>query len=147
EDDPLVDDVGGQFRGRLLQHRLHGGDDLGQRLLHRLIDLGRVEHQVPRQAGHQVAPADLPLVVPVPGIGGADLDLELFRRTLADHQVEFLAGEADDRGVEGIAPDPEGTANDDAAQGQDRDVRCTAADVDDHVAAGLGDVEARAERG
>ena len=54
---------------------------------------------------------------------------------LHDGLVELVAGDLDGGGLH------------DAGQGDDRDVGGAAADVHDHVAVGLGDVDARADGG
>src|SRR3972149_3473807 len=43
-------------------------------------------------------------------------------RALPDHEVVLLAHVADDRFVEAVAPDAEGLAHDDTAEGDDRDL-------------------------
>ena len=53
---------------------------------------------------------------------------------------------AGDGVVHCVAADPHGLAGHHSAQGDDGDVRGTAADIDDHVAAGLVDGQSRPDR-
>ena len=53
----------------------------------------------------------------------------------------------DDGLVELVARDLDGGRFDDAGERNDRDIGRTAADIDDHMALGLGDVDARADGG
>ena len=58
----------------------------------------------------------------------------------------MLAADVPDDGlVEFVARDLDALGDDDAVEGEDRDVRGAAADVDDHVADGTGDVEPGSE--
>ena len=77
----------------------------------------------------------------------ADLHLHLLGRALADEQVVLAAHILDDGLVELVARDLDGGRFDDAGERNDRDIGRTAADVDDHVALGLGDVDARTDGG
>ena len=62
----------------------------------------------------------------------ADTQLDLLRRALTDEQVELALDVADQILVEGIARNADALARHDAAETDDGDIRCTAADVDDH---------------
>ena len=77
----------------------------------------------------------------------ADLHLHLLGRALADEQVVLAAHILDDGLVELVARNLDGGRLDDAGERNDRDIGRTAADVDDHVALGLGDVDARTDGG
>ena len=67
------------------------GDELLERRLDRLHDLGARDRDRPRQAGDQVAAADLHLELALERQRRPDLDLDLLGRPLADHQVVLLA--------------------------------------------------------
>src|SRR5581483_2492731 len=66
-------------------------------------------------------------------------DLDLLGGAFADEQVVLLLDVLDDRLVHLVAGDAHGLAVDDAGERDDGDVGRAAADVDDHVARGLGD--------
>ncbi len=70
---------------------------------------------------------------------GADFHLDLFGSALADEQVVFALQVIHDGFVHLVAGHADGARVDDAAERDDCDVGGAAADVDDHVAAGLGD--------
>ena len=80
------------------------------------------------------------------GAGGADFHLDALGAALADQQVELPADGRNDRLVHLVAADPDGLADDDAGQRDDRHLGRAAADIDDHVARGLGDRQAGADR-
>src|SRR5476651_1412111 len=147
--DALVDDVGGQFGGGVLQRDLHGLDDGADRLLQALGDLTLGDHQFLRHAVHQVAALDLhrAAFAVVGRARRSDGLLDALGRTLADQQVMVAADVGDDRLVHLVAANTHGAWIHDAAQRQDRDFRRAAADVDHHRARGLGDRQAGADRG
>src|SRR5215213_7617365 len=130
----LVDDVGAELGRRLLEHEADGGDELLERGLDRLHDLGARDRDRPRQTGDQVATADLHLELPLERQRGADLDLDLFGGPLADHQVVLLATDAERR------------RDDDPAERDDRDLARSATDVDDHVPRRAADRDVRSDR-
>ncbi len=80
-------------------------------------------------------------------VGGAELHLDLLGGALADEQVVLALEVGDDRLVHLVAGHADGAGVDDAGERDDGDVGGAAADVDDHVAAGLGDGEAGADGG
>ena len=143
----LVDDVRRQFRRRLLQRAAHRFHDGSHRLLDARADLVRIDDQVLRQAAHHVAAADLHRFRIFHELGRPDLDLDFFRRTLANEQAEGLADVAGNRVVNGIAARADGTGDDDAAEGNDGDFARTAADIDDHAARRFLHRQARADGG
>ena len=96
---------------------------------------------------HQVAAPDLGLLLLRQRVGRADLELDLLGRLAADQQLVLLLDVADDRLVELVAADADRLAHDDAAQRDHGDLARAAADVDDHVAGGLGHRQAGADRG
>ena len=109
-DHPLVDDVARQLGRRLLEHVAHRGHDLLERLLDRLGDLGRGDRDRARQAGDHVAALDLHRQRLVERQRGADLDLHLLGRALADHEVVLAPDVVGDRLVEPVAADAHAVA-------------------------------------
>ena len=71
------------------------------------------------------------------GVAGGDFDL--FGHALADEQIVFLACVLGDIHVHLVAGNTNRARHDDSAQGNDRDFRCTTADIDDHAAGRFGD--------
>ena len=97
EHDPLVHDVGDELGRRLLDRVLDGVDDLGDRDLDRLADLVRADLDRARQPREQVAAAEgHPLAVPLARVRGPDRDLDVLGRPLAEEQVVLAPGVADD---------------------------------------------------
>jgi hypothetical protein len=99
-----------------------------------------------RDAGDEVAALDLHRHDGAGRGGGADLDLDALGGALADQQVVLALDVLDDRLVELVAADADRLAGDDAGERDHGDLGGAAADVDDHVAAGLGDRQAGADR-
>src|SRR5207249_6419477 len=145
-DHALVDDVRGQLGRRLLEHAPHGGDELLKRRLDRLHDLRARDRDRPRQAGDEVAATHLHLELALERERRADLDLHVLGGPVADHEVVLLADVRRDRLVELVAADAQRRRDDDAPEGDDRDLARPAADVDDHVAGGPADGDVRADR-
>ena len=77
----------------------------------------------------------------------ADLELDLLGGLRADQQLVLALHVLDDRLVELVAADADGLRDDDAAEGDHRDLGRAAADVHDHVAGRLGDRQPGADRG
>ena len=100
-----------------------------------------------RQAGDEVAAADLGVRLVLGRERRAERQLDLLGGALAEHQAVLLLAEGDDRLVELVAADADALAGDDAAEGDDRDLGGAAADVDHHVAGRLVDRQAGADRG
>src|SRR6202007_1566863 len=75
----------------------------------------------------------------------ADFHLDVLGRPFADEQVVFALEVVGDGLVHLVAGHADGARIDDAGEGDDGDVGGAAADVDDHVAAGLGDGQAGAD--
>src|SRR5690349_10314873 len=145
--DALLHDVGGELRRGLVERDLHRVDDRRHRLLHRLADLLRGGDDRLREAGDEVAPADLCVQLLLEGPRRPERDLHLLRGAIADGEAVLLLDELHDRLVELIATDADGLAAHDAAERDDRDLGGATADVDDHVAGGLLHREARADGG
>ena len=121
-DHALVDDVGRQLGRRLLEDRADRGDQLLEGLLDGLHHLGRGDRDRARQARDEVAATDLHRQLALERQRGADLHLDLFGRSLADHQVVLLADVGRDRLVELVAADAQRMRDDDAAERDDRDL-------------------------
>ena len=76
------------------------------RHLDRLADLVGADLDRARQAGQQVAAAERDaLLVPLARVGGADRDLDVLGRALAEEQVVLAPGERDDVLVHLVAAD------------------------------------------
>ena len=143
---PPVDDVRSQFRWRPFQHAFHAVDDQADRFRHRLAGFRRGHDDGLRHAADQVAPAHFHAFLAQVGIGGADTDLDFFSGAFADHQFLLFAHEPDDRVVKHITGDSDRRTDHDAAQAQNSHVGRAAADIDDHRAARLGNVQACSQR-
>jgi hypothetical protein len=147
EHDPAVHDVAGELGRGLVERRAHGIDDVVQRLLERLPELGTGHDDGARQAGDHVAAADLRLRLGGQREGRTESHLHLLGGALPQHQGVLLLHPRDDRLVEVVAGRADAHAGDDAAEADHRDLGRAAADVDDHVAGGLVDRQTRADRG
>ena len=76
-----------------------------------------------------------------------DLDLDVLRRPLANHQIVSALHVLDDRLVQLIAGGADAAGVNDAGKGNQRHFRGAAADVDDHVGGGFIDRESDADGG
>ena len=115
--------------------------DFPQRLL-RL--LGGYLHRL-RQARHQIPASDVHIVNLRPLVGRTDLDLEILCCSLTDQKIVLLTHIPYNGFVEIIPCNLDGSAYHRAAKGNHCDIRRAAADVHDHVPAGLRDIDARAD--
>ncbi len=148
EDDPLVHDVGDELGRGLLDRVLDRVHDLLDGRLDRLPDLVGADLDAARQAGEEVAAAEVDaLGVPVARVARPDRDLDVLGSPLPEEQVVLAAGEGDDVHVHLVAADPDAPAHDDAAEADHRDLGRPAADVDDEAAGRLADGEAGPDRG
>src|SRR5215207_9507077 len=136
---PFVNYVGRQFRRRLFQHRAHRPDDRLKRLSDGVGHLIGVDLDRARQAGDLVAAADLHADILFHRHGAANGDLDLFGRPLADAQVVLALDVVGNGFVEAVAPDSQGASDDDPVERDHRDLGGAAADVDNHIARGIGD--------
>ena len=123
-------------------HRLHDALD---RLLKGVHHLGGGHGDELGQAREQAAALDLHRHFLLGREDAADGHFHFLRRALADEQVVLAAHILHDRLVELVARDLDGRAFDHAGEGDDRNIARAAADVDDEVTVGLGDVDARAD--
>src|SRR6185503_11475053 len=112
------------------------------RLLDRFANLARVNAHRLRNAGDEVASLHFHLALFADGRRGADVDLDLLRRRLADEEVVVLPHELHDRNIELVAAGADRRIAHNAGERDDRDLRCATADVDDHVAGRRLDGEA-----
>ena len=90
EDDALLHDVGGQLRRRLVEGDLHRVDDGRHRLLDGFADLLGGGDDRLGQAGDEVAAADLGVELLLERAGGAERDLDLLGRALAEGEAVLL---------------------------------------------------------
>ena len=124
---------------------MYGIDNLHCRLLQRFQSLIRGDHDGLRETGDQVAAAHFHGQHLGAAVSRADLNLDILTGSLTDQKVVFLSHVTDHCLVEVIARDLNRSRDDGAAEGDDSDVRGAAADVDDHISAGLRNVDARTD--
>lgn len=91
------------------------------------------------QTGDHIAAVDLDVELVLERHGGADLDLDVLCRTLADGQVVGITNVREDGLIELVAGDTDGLRDDDAAHSDNGNLGGTATDVDDHGAGRLLD--------
>jgi hypothetical protein len=145
--DPAVHDVGCEFGRSAVERHLHRTDDLIERLRERRADLLARQDDRLRQAGDDVATADLGLELLRQRVGGADLELQLLSRLLPDQHLVLALRVVDDRLVELIAGDADRLRHDDPTERDHSDLGRAAADVDDHRTGRLADRQPGADRG
>src|SRR6266571_769794 len=146
QDNPLVDDVGGQLGRGPFQtdpDRLDDGVDRFGKGLPYLVGINFLGLG---DAGDQVAPLDLHGAVFSALKRLADLDLDDLGHPVTDQQVVLPLDELDDRLIHLVAADPYRFGVDDPRQRDDRHFGGAAANIDDHVAGGLGDGKTSADR-
>ena len=87
--DALVDDIGGELGGGVLERDLDRLDDRAHRLGEAFGDLPFADHDLLRHAVHQVAPLDLhdPALAVLRHAGGTDLLLDPLGAALADRRL------------------------------------------------------------
>src|SRR5580700_6168668 len=145
EHDAAITDVGGKFRRRTLEgdaNRVHDGRNA---FAEGLADFAVVNRDGFGHALDQVAALDFHGHGLVELVGGADFHFDLLGSALADQQVIFPLQIIHDSFVHLVAGHAHGTGVDDATQRDDGDVGGAAADVNHHIAAGLGDGQSRAD--
>src|SRR5260370_11216931 len=123
--DALVDDVGGEFGGRMLERHLDGLDDRADRFGEAFGYLALADHNFLWHAVHQVAPPDLhhAALTVLRHAGGTYLLLDPLGAGLADEEIMVAADIGDDRLRPLVAPHPNPSAIDDAAKRQHRHPR------------------------
>ena len=142
----VAEDVAGQLRRGLFQHLMGRRADLLAQHHDRLIQVAGGDVHPDGQAGQQAAALDLHRLVEVGLLGAAGHILfQLLSGALTDGDAELVAHMLQDLVVVVVARHADAGGLDLAAQAQHCDVRGAAADVDDHPAVGLGDVDAGAE--
>src|ERR1700680_3262993 len=77
---------------------------------------------------------------------GAGGNFDVVSRPFTDHEIVDTANVPSDCLITFVAGDADGLADDDAAERNDRDVRCAPAAVGHHVAAGPVDRQAGTDR-
>src|SRR6185503_17798729 len=146
EHDALVDDVRSKLGRRALEGKQHRLDDRARRLGKRLADFFRAHDYGLRNARDHVAPLHFHRELLFERVRVADRDLDAFGGLLTDRHVVLSLHVRDDRFVHLVAADPNALRIDDAGERYHGDLGRTAADVDDHVAARLGDRKPGADR-
>src|SRR2546421_626664 len=147
DDDALLHHVGGQLGRRPVERVLDRVADCLHGLLDGLPKLDRGHDDRLRQPGHEVAAADLRVELLLERPRTRELGLDVLGRALAERQRVLLLAEAHQRLVDLVPGDANRLAGHDPTERDDRDFRGAAADVDDHVAAGLVHGEAGADGG
>ena len=147
EDDAAVDDVGGELGRGALEDGAAGADDGGEGVLDALGDVGGGDGDRAREAADLVAAAHLVGQLLFHREGAADGDLQLLGGAVADDDVVAALDVVGDGVVEAVAGDADGLGDDDAVHRDDGGLGPAAADVDDHVALGDVDGDARADGG
>src|SRR5579884_3310757 len=125
--DAALHDVGYQLRRRFFDAHLDFVNDLIHRVGYGLADIAAGDLDDLRQAGDEIAPAQLD-------------------RALADGQAVLAAGVLQDGLVDLVARGADRAADDDAFERDDRHFGGAAADVDDHAAGRLGNGQAGPDR-
>ena len=148
EHDAVAVDVTGQLRRGLFQHLVSRGADLLAEHHHRLVQVIGGHVHAHRQAGEQAAALDLHGLVEIGFLRAAGHMLfQFLGGALADGDAVLVAHMLEDLLIVVVAGHPHAGGLDLAAQAQHGDVGGAAADVDDHAAVRLGDVDAGAEGG
>src|SRR3954447_18314249 len=144
--DPAVHDVRGQLGRGAVECLLDRVDDRLDRFLDRHPNFFTRQDDGLRKARDKVASADLRLDLLVERERRSDLQLDLLGGLRADHQLVLALHVVRDRLVDLVATDANRLRDDDAAQGDDRNLGGAATDVDDHVPAWLADRKPGADR-
>ena len=141
-------DVCREFRRGVLQAAQDGFLNLGDRLVQCHGDFCVAHQNFLGDAGHQVAAAYRVILGRIIqfGEGTSHLDLDLFRRALTHEDVVLAPHVLFDVLCEFVPGHADVLVGDDAAERDDRDFRCAATDVDDHVAHRLFHIDADADR-
>ena len=146
EHNPSVRNIRSQLRRCLLQNTVDRLHDLNRRLVQCLFRLLRGHLHGARQTRHQITPSYIHIVYFRPLVGGTDLYLQILCRPFTDQQIMFLTHVTHDRLIEIVSRDLNGSADNRTAQGNYRDIGSAAADIHDHIAAGLGNVNPCTDR-
>ena len=139
----IAEDIACQFRRGLFQHLMGGSADLLTQHHHRLVEVAGGNIHLDGQAGQQAAALHLHRLVKISLLGAAgDILFQLLCGTLADGNAELVADMFQDLVIIVVARHTDTGGLDLAAQRQDSDIGGAAADINDHPAIGLGDVDA-----
>jgi len=117
--------------------------DLHRRLLKGLQGLVRGNYDGLRESRYQVPSAHLHGHQLRTAVRRADIDLDLLGSPLTDQKIVLLSHITHQGLIEIVSGSLDGGAYYGASQGDHRDIRSTASDIDDHVSAGLGNIDAR----
>src|SRR5690606_12138559 len=142
EHDPALEHVAAELGRRRLERAHDGGGDLVDGRAERLAHVLGRDHARLGHARDEVAPLHVELELGVHLRRAPDLALDPLGRPRPDQQVVVLLEVLHDGGVELVAAGADGLVDDDARERDDGDLGGAPADVDDHVADGLVDVEA-----
>ena len=121
-------------------HNLIGG------LLQSLLRLSGGHLDGSRKAGHKISSANLDVILLRRREAAADLDLDILCRTLAYQKVVFLAHVANQGIVKIISRNLDGRTDNSSPEGNHRNIRCSAADIHNHVSTRLGDINSCTDR-
>src|SRR5690606_19601227 len=146
EVDAVLDEVLRELGRRLADAGEHRVDDRVDRFGDGLPHLRGGEDDGLGEPGHQLAAPDLGAHLVGGRVGGADEDLDLLRRLLADRDAVLPADVGDDRRVDVEGANAHRLERDDAAERDQRGLGGAAADVDDHVRHRLVDRQPRPDR-
>src|SRR5258708_7940857 len=146
-DKAAVHQVGGKLGRAALERGADGLDDGADGVTDGLADFLGGDVDGLEQAGDRVAALDLHRQLGLERVGGADGDLDLLRRALADEEVVGPLHVIDDGEVDLVARDADGLGKHDAVQRNDGDLRGAAADMIVDIGGGLGPPQAAAAGG
>ncbi len=146
-DHALVHDVRSQFGRGLLQHAANRADDCIERFADRLGDFVAANLDSAGQARYLIAASHLHSQFLLQWQGRADLHLDVLGGAFADHQVVLALDVGGNRLVQLVAAHTNAVADYDAVERDDRYLSGAAADVNDQVAAAIGDRQLRPQCG
>src|SRR5436305_4432278 len=133
-----IHDVASQLWRGAVEGVLDRLDDVADRFAERLAHLLGAERDRLRQAGDEVAAADLRAHLLGQWRGRARLELHFLGGMGADRKLVLVFAVGDDRLVELVAADPDRLRDNDAAERDHRHLGGAATDVGDHRAGRLG---------
>ena len=144
--DTIAEDIACQFRRGLFQHLMGRGADLLAEHHDRFVQVVSGNIHTHRQAGEQAAALDLHGLVEISLLGAAGHVLfQLFGGALANGNAVLVAHELEDLFVVVVAGHAHAGGLDLAAQRKHCNIGGAAADINDHAALRLGDVDAGAK--
>src|SRR5580698_3600271 len=145
--DAAVADVGGELGGRTFERHSDGVHDGRNAFAEGLANFAVVYGDGLGHTFNQITALDFHGQRLVERVGGADFHLNLLGSALTDQEVIFPLEVIHDGLIHLIAGHANGARINDSAKRDDCDVGSAAANVDDHVAAGLSDWQTRANGG